>query len=110
MVESKKFDISKIDFDRLRKEFEKVANKNLLLKNLQQLVEERLARMLKNIIAKQNSLEEMISYTIVVIVLFVIVYSAMLIFREISYLPQKHRIAQMECIANDLQAILDIKA
>ncbi len=48
LVESKKFDISKIDFDRLRKEFEKVANKNLLLKDLQQLVEERLARMLKN--------------------------------------------------------------
>lgn len=44
--ESKKFDISRIDFDRLRKEFERVKNKNLLLKDLQQLVEERLERML----------------------------------------------------------------
>ena len=48
LAESKKFDISKIDFDRLRREFERVQNKNLLLKDLQVLVEERLARMLKN--------------------------------------------------------------
>ncbi len=46
--ESKKFDISSIDFDRLRKEFERVENKNLLIKDLQSLVEQRLARMLKN--------------------------------------------------------------
>lgn len=45
--ESKKFDISAIDFDRLRQEFEKAQNKNLLLKDLQLLVEERLARMLR---------------------------------------------------------------
>lgn len=46
--DNKKFDISKIDFDRLRREFEKVQNKNLLLKDLQTIVEERLARMLRN--------------------------------------------------------------
>lgn len=45
--ESKKFDISNIDLDRLRSEFEKAQNKNLLFKDLQQLVEERLAKMLK---------------------------------------------------------------
>ena len=45
--ENKKFDISKIDFERLRREFEKAKNKNLLLKDLQQLVEERLAKMLR---------------------------------------------------------------
>lgn len=44
--ENKKFDISNIDFDRLRKEFERTKNKNLLLKDLQQLVEERLQKML----------------------------------------------------------------
>ena len=48
LVESKKFDISKIDFDLLRREFERVQNKNLLLKDLQTLVEQRLAQMLKN--------------------------------------------------------------
>jgi type I restriction enzyme R subunit len=47
-VESRKFDISKIDFDRLRAEFERVQNKNLLFKDLQQLVEQRLALMLRN--------------------------------------------------------------
>ena len=45
--DNKKFDISNIDFDRLRREFEKAQNKNLLLKDLQQLVEERLAKMLR---------------------------------------------------------------
>lgn len=45
--ESKKFDISNIDFDRLRREFEKAKNKNLLLKDLKQLVEQRLANMLR---------------------------------------------------------------
>lgn len=48
LEENKKFDISNIDFDRLRYEFEKVQNKNLLLKDLQQLVEERLAKMLRD--------------------------------------------------------------
>ncbi|MDO4543160.1 MAG: type I restriction endonuclease subunit R [Clostridia bacterium] len=47
-AESKKFDISSIDFDRLRKEFERVKNKNLLMKDLQSLVEERLAKMLRD--------------------------------------------------------------
>ena len=46
--DNKKFDISKIDFDRLRREFERVQNKNLLLKDLQVLVEQRLAQMMKN--------------------------------------------------------------
>lgn len=46
--DNKKFDISNIDFDRLRQEFEKTQNKNLLLKDLQQLVEERLAKMLRD--------------------------------------------------------------
>lgn len=47
-AEEKRFDISKIDFDRLRKEFERAKNKNLLMKDLQELVEQRLASMLKN--------------------------------------------------------------
>ena len=46
-ADSKKFDISKIDFDRLRKEFEKAPRKNLLMMDLQQLIEQRLALMLK---------------------------------------------------------------
>lgn len=46
--DGKKFDISKIDFDRLRREFEKARNKNLLMKDLQELVELRLAQMLKS--------------------------------------------------------------
>lgn len=44
---NRKFDISKIDFDRLRKEFERAQNKNLLLVDLQVLISQRLAKMLK---------------------------------------------------------------
>lgn len=45
--ESKRFDISKIDFDRLRQEFSKEKNKNLLIKDLKDLVEERLSHMMQ---------------------------------------------------------------
>ena len=46
LVKSKRFDISKIDFDRLRQEFAREKNKNLLLKDLKNLVEDRLADMM----------------------------------------------------------------
>lgn len=45
--ESKRFNISKIEFERLRQEFTKAKNKNLLLKDLKDLVEERLADMMR---------------------------------------------------------------
>lgn len=47
-ADGKKFDISRIDFDRLRKEFEKAPRKNLLMMDLQTLIEQRLAKMLKD--------------------------------------------------------------
>lgn len=46
--ESKKFDISKIDFDLLRREFARAEKKNLLLTDLEDLVETRIEMMLKN--------------------------------------------------------------
>ena len=45
---SRQFDISKIDFDLLRREFSQAKKKNLILKDLQDLVCERLDRMLLN--------------------------------------------------------------
>lgn len=41
------YDISKIDFDRLRKEFERSPKKNTLAQNLRQVVEQRLQRLLQ---------------------------------------------------------------
>ena len=41
-----RIDISKIDFDRLRREFEKVKTKNLVMKELEELIQQGLARML----------------------------------------------------------------
>lgn len=44
--ESARYDISKIDFDRLRKEFERSPKKNTTVQNLRQAVEQRLQRLL----------------------------------------------------------------
>lgn len=46
LMESKQFDISKIDFDLLRREFERTKKKNLILKDLDELVQKRLQEML----------------------------------------------------------------
>ena len=48
IIPSRQFDISKIDFDLLRREFAQAKKKNLILKDLQDLVCERLDRMLLN--------------------------------------------------------------
>ena len=42
----RRFDISRIDFDLLQREFAKAKQKNLLLKDIQELLQERLAEML----------------------------------------------------------------
>lgn len=47
IMESKRFDISKIDFDLLRKEFAKTHKKNLIVKDLDELIQVRLDSMLK---------------------------------------------------------------
>ena len=44
---AKRFDISKIDFDLLRKEFAKAQKKNLLIKDLDELIQDRLEGMMK---------------------------------------------------------------
>ena len=46
VAESRRFDISGIDFDLLRREFAKSKEKNLVLKNIQDLLQERIAQML----------------------------------------------------------------
>lgn len=43
---SRRFDISKIDFDLLRREFAKKREKNLIMKDIQELLQERIARMM----------------------------------------------------------------
>lgn len=47
-TESKRFDISKIDFDLLHREFARAANKGLIMKDLTELIAERLKQMLCN--------------------------------------------------------------
>ncbi len=46
LVESRQFDISQIDFDLLSAEFAKVRRKNLLIKDLNDLVQDRLSKMM----------------------------------------------------------------
>ena len=43
---SRRFDISRIDFDLLRREFAKKREKNLIMKDIQDLLQERIAQML----------------------------------------------------------------
>lgn len=42
---NRRFDISKIDFDLLRREFAKKREKNLIMKDIQELLQERIAQM-----------------------------------------------------------------
>ena len=46
VTEPRRFDISNIDFDLLRNEFSKSRDKNLLMKDIQDLLQERIAQML----------------------------------------------------------------
>ena len=46
VAESRRFDISCIYFDLLRREFAKSKEKNLVLKDIQELLQERIAQML----------------------------------------------------------------
>lgn len=46
LTPSRQFDISRIDFDLLRREFARARKKNLILKDLEELVQERLDKML----------------------------------------------------------------
>lgn len=55
--ETKRFDISKIDFDRLQQEFSRAKNKNLLIKDIKDLVEDRLADMMSRNPARINYYE-----------------------------------------------------
>lgn len=48
VADSKQFDISKIDFDLLRVEFAKAKHKNILMRDLEELVQNRLDAMLLN--------------------------------------------------------------
>ncbi len=46
LVETRRFDISMIDFNRLRQEFARAKNKNLIIKDIKDLVNDRLADMM----------------------------------------------------------------
>ena len=56
--ESRRFDISGINFDILRREFAKSKRKNLILKDIQELLQERLAQMLSQNPARINFYEK----------------------------------------------------
>lgn len=55
---SRQFDISAIDFDMLRKEFAKMKRQNLVLKDIEDLIKQRLDAMLRNNPSRINFYEE----------------------------------------------------
>ena len=56
---------------------------------------------------KQENIEEMLAYALVIVLLFAVVYGTIAIIKSIGSFPQKRRIEQMECFASDLQGVLD---
>lgn len=58
LAESRRFDISHIDFERLQQEFARVKNKNLLMKELQELINDRLDNMMKRNPSRINYYEQ----------------------------------------------------
>ena len=58
VAESRRFDISGIDFDLLRREFAKSKEKNLVLKDIQELLQERIAQMLAHNPSRINFYEK----------------------------------------------------
>jgi len=56
--DNRRFDISGIDFNLLRREFAKTQQKNLVLKDIQELLQERIARMLADNPARINFYEK----------------------------------------------------
>lgn len=55
---TRQFDISKIDFDLLRKEFAKMKHQNLVLKDIDELIKQRIESMLRNNPNRINFYEE----------------------------------------------------
>jgi len=56
-VPSRQFDISGIDFDLLRREFAKAKRKNLVIRDLEQMIQERIAALLFNNPSRVNYYE-----------------------------------------------------
>ena len=58
LTSTRQFDISKIDFDLLRKEFAKMKHQNLVLKDIDELIKQRIEAMLRNNPNRINFYEE----------------------------------------------------
>ena len=58
MTGTRQFDISKIDFDLLRREFANSKHKNTLLKDIEELIKERIAQMMEANPSRINFYEE----------------------------------------------------
>ena len=55
--EIQKFDISAIDFDLLRREFERIKTKNIVIKDLEEVIQQRIKTMLFNNLGRINYYE-----------------------------------------------------
>lgn len=95
-----KFQISEIKVEKEKKQ-------NRFDKWLQTLVIPIVITMITTIITKQDDLENMINIVVVILIVFVMSYIIATSINKVRYLPEKRRIEQMQCFANDLQGVLD---
>ena len=73
---------------------------------LQTLIIPTIIAIITAVIAKQDSIEIMLTYTFAIVMIFAVVYGGISVIRSISFFPEKRRIKQMECFMNDLHSAL----
>lgn len=93
----KKIDCLKLEEDKIKARGEKW---------LQTLIIPTVIAIITAVIAKQDSIEIMLTYTFAIVIIFAVVYGGISVVRSISFFPEKRRIKQMECFMNDLHSVL----
>ncbi|MEE1125579.1 MAG: hypothetical protein U0L18_06540 [Acutalibacteraceae bacterium] len=97
----------KVQISEAKSENEK--SKNRFDKWLQTLVIPIILAIITTIITKQDDLVTIINPVIVILMVFVVLYVTVTSIAEFVSLPEKRRIEQMQCFANDLQGVLDYR-
>ena len=72
---------------------------------LQTLIIPTVIALITAVIAKQNDVMQMLTYTFTIVIIFSVIYGIFSLIKSITFFHKKHKIKQMECFANDLNSI-----
>ena len=73
---------------------------------LQTLIIPTIVAIITAVITKQDDIVNMLTYTCTIVIMFAVIYGVISIIKNISFLPKKHKIKQMECFVSDLNSIV----